>query len=743
MKKFTLLFCSLLLAFVASANVIVVDSVSNYATKYGATADGDTLLLYSGTYANQNFPVGKAITILAPDTCEVFLTGEIRGEGVGDGSGLYLENITIGDGASYLFNFAPVGTIKAISLKNCMIQNINRCTFYLGGDQASSAVELVEFEGCTFYNNNTGNWNFSWHTTPIYKWIMNECTFYKNDGVESFYNPRGTYDGKSHEFIFTHNTLYQGCRDANRYFCQVTNKFNGEDSKLVFTDNIIICPDGKVGGKLFSISAGYWDVTIKNNLIHGWEIPTLAEELGDVSMENNYSLADLEIPSAAALFADPANGNFSLYKGVTPVENKSTTGGVLGAQKWLKDAGQLYNLTHGLAAGVDSLAGTISGPSGKIPEGENVTLTAVKNYGFKFVKWVDENNATLSEETSYSFEMTGDKYVYAVFDAIPLFRLNITCKGGGSYVISETGKDGAYEYYEEGTELVITSKTNLITEFVMGYTDDMSEQFYAPEFSIVMGKDYTIVLEFVQKDFICGWDFDTQRSAVNQQRPADFLSRNYQDTAHVPTLDMYYTLYPGAPWTKTWWNRTDTYTAAVTWLRLTDSGDGTEYKTSDGAMDSSKYYTDQGFYWQTAVCTRGYMSDIKYCFSIRRTYMGHYDYFVQYSYDNTSWETVDTVTTTGGWQDFEVELPNTAAKELIYIRLIPDVTSGYDTNRIFDVYGVYVANIFLLADYDPNAVVAPVREEQEDMIYDLMGRRLKSADRPGIYIINGKKYLIK
>ncbi len=102
MKKFTLLFCSLLLAFMASANVIVVDSVSNYATKYAATADGDTLLLYSGTYANQNFPVGKAITILAPDTCEVFLTGEIKGEGVGDGSALYLENITIGDGASYL-----------------------------------------------------------------------------------------------------------------------------------------------------------------------------------------------------------------------------------------------------------------------------------------------------------------------------------------------------------------------------------------------------------------------------------------------------------------------------------------------------------------------------------------------------------------------------------------------------------------------------------------------------------------
>ena len=63
MKKFTLLFCSLLLAFMASAIVIVLDSLSNYATKYVATADGDTQLLYSGTYANQNFPVSKACTI--------------------------------------------------------------------------------------------------------------------------------------------------------------------------------------------------------------------------------------------------------------------------------------------------------------------------------------------------------------------------------------------------------------------------------------------------------------------------------------------------------------------------------------------------------------------------------------------------------------------------------------------------------------------------------------------------------
>ena len=36
MKKITLFLCSLMLAFVASANVIVVDSVQHYPTKYAA-----------------------------------------------------------------------------------------------------------------------------------------------------------------------------------------------------------------------------------------------------------------------------------------------------------------------------------------------------------------------------------------------------------------------------------------------------------------------------------------------------------------------------------------------------------------------------------------------------------------------------------------------------------------------------------------------------------------------------------
>ncbi|MBR5963543.1 MAG: hypothetical protein IK000_05270 [Bacteroidaceae bacterium] len=741
MKKFTLFASALLVALFASANVIVVETPEDYAAAYGSTVDGDTLMLYSGEYVNQNFPAGKTITVMAPDTCEVFLNGEVRGDGVGDGSGIVFENVIIGNGASYLFNFTPVGNIKVIKMKNTVLENVSRCTFYLGGDAATTSVELVEFDNCVLRNLNTGNWNMSWHTTPIYKWVINESTLYGNDGMECFYNPRGATD-KSHEFIFTKNTMYSGCRDANRTICNVSGNFSGEECVVKFTDNIIVCPEGKSAGKLWDIRAGYWDVTVKNNLIIGWQIPSVNEDIMDAVIENNYTLEDLGIASIGGIWADAAGADFTLYKGYTALDGKASDGGVLGDPEWLKEvSGNMYTLTQGVSEGQEDM-GSVSGPSGNIPEGTDVTLVATPAYGYKFVKWVNAAGETVSEDATYTFTVSGNTTVYAVFDALTMYTLNITCTNGGNYNLSDNGQDGKYP---EGTEVVVSVRTNLITTFTYGYMADMSEFYYGNEFVVVMDKDRDICLEFEQIDYICGWDFTDGNGAsggATQNRPADWLSKDYKDPEYVPQLDLYYTLYPDAPWTSGWWNRTDTYTAAVTWLRCTDKGDGTEFKTPEGAMDSTKYYTNQGFYWQTAVCTKGYVSDISFNFKMKRTYMGHYDYFVQYSYNKLSWETVDTVTTTGGWQDFCDTIPNTANKEMVYIRLIPDVTSGYDANRIFDVYGVYVADIFLVADVDPNSVETIEFPETETGYFDLQGRQV-AVPQKGIYIKNGKKVLVK
>ena len=730
MKKFTLFLCSLMLAFVASANVIVVDSVQHYPAKYAAAMDGDTLLLYSGTYANQNFPVAKSITVMAPDTCEVFMTGEIKSSGDDfSGASLTFENITIGDGASYLFNFGGSGVIKNITLKNCVLQNVNRCTIYIG---KGITVENFAFDGCTLHTLNAGTWNFSWSEAIINALTFNECTFYDNNSMESILLPRTTSEG-SLKFTFTKNTWFTGCRDNGRYILQAGGSYTGEENTLIIKDNVIVAPEGTNAGKLFSISAGWWEGEISHNLIHGWELPELGEDFGVLEVSDNYTLEDLGFTSTAAIFADAANGDFSIYEGISALDGKASDGSSLGASKWLKAADNLKTLTTGLAEGVDAAAGSISGPSGYVAAGTNVTLTAVKNFGFKFVKWVDANGATLSEEAVYTFEMKEDATVLAVFAPVTIYKLTINCVGGGSYTVSEAGKDGFFEEYEEGTELMITTVVNKVTEFVMG-TEAAGEMYFTPEFAIVMNKDMNITLEFAQKDYICGWDnfFD----GATNSRPADYLSGDYalaEDSSNIPALEMYYTYIPGAPHGG-WWNRDG---QGLIWIRCNETGDQNTYDN-----DSTMFFKDQGYYLQTAFSTKGYKTDVTFLISMSRSYRCYHEQLVQYSYNAMSWETVDTLTLAhNSMQDYEVVLPNTADQEIVYVRVYPNLNGPFDMNRYFDTYGLYFDNIFFVAE-STNAIQAP-KAEGETVIYDIMGRRLMNAERPGLYIIKGQKTLVK
>ena len=729
MKKFTLFLCSLMLAFVASANVIVVDSVQHYPAKYAAAMDGDTLLLYSGTYANQNFPVAKSITVMAPDTCEVFMTGEIRSSSDDfSGASLTFENVTIGDGASYLFNFGGSGIIKNIALKNCVLQNVNRCTIYIG---KGVTIENFAFDGCTLHALNTGNWNFSWSEAIINALSFNECTFYDNNGMESILLPRTTSEG-SLKFTFTKNTWFTGCCDNGRYILQAGGSYTGEENTLIIKDNVIIAPEGTTAGQLFTITAGWWEGEISHNLIHGWVLPELGEDFGVLEVSDNYTLEDLGIASTAGIFADAANGDFSIYEGISPLDGKASDGSSLGASKWLKAADNLKTLTIGLAEGVDAAAGSISGPSGYVAAGTNVTLTAVKNFGFKFVKWVDANGTTLSEEAVYTFEMKEDVTVLAVFAPVTIYKLNITCTNGGSYTVSEAGKDGLFEEYEEGTELMITTVVNKVTEFVMG-TEAAGEMYFTPEFAIVMNKDMNITLEFARKDYICGWDafFD----GATNSRPADYLSEDYAlaaDSSNIPALEMYYTYLPGAPHGG-WWNRDG---EGLIWIRVNENGTQDMFDS-----DSTKFFKDQGYYLQTAFSTKGYETDVTFLISMKGSYRYYHEQMVQYSYNGVSWETVDTLTVTGGFQDYETVLPNTADQEIVYVRVYPNLNGPYNLNNFFDTYGLYFDNIFFIAE-STNALQAP-KAEGETVIYDIMGRRLMNAERPGLYIINGQKTLVK
>lgn len=675
MKKITLFIMSAFLAITAAnARIVPVPSPTDFDAAYSAAVNGDTLQVYSGTYATAlAIPAGKAVTIMAADTSKAIFTNTITsaaGTSV-EGGSLSFENITV-NGTSYYVNLNGYGNIKLLSWKNCEIKNINRCFLY--GNCPDSSTQKSSVEKLVLYNNiihdcNAGTWNMMWTKTPVINLDIQQNTYYNNSSAESMYLPRSTWTGLSHTFTFAHNTVYQGQRDATRFICNDGSSYTGEESMYTFNDNIIVCPVGKVAGGLLKTNIG--QLIAKNNLIVGYGGYNITTPIA-MDTVNQYALATLGLQTIDQIFKDPSSADFTIYD-VSPLAKASTTGGLLGAARWFKVAGTLYTLNRTLAAGVDATAGTISGPVGSIEANDSVTLIANKNYGFVFSKWVDANGATLSTNASYTFVMDGNKDVFAVFDAMKMYKLNLTVEGGGQVQISEAGKDGQYLLYEEGKTITLTAISNPVIEFVFWGDFDGS-----PTKNITLTADMDITATFAAKSFVAGWEFNTVRNNAAQSRRADFVGAGV-DTSDVPTLGMYSSLDPTTPYS-TWWNRTQGVRyGATAWKTYATEGSG------------------QTYFWQTRINTTNY-KDVSVQWALMSMYYGYNKYKLTYSYNNISYQTAGEFTVNSAWTDYCDTLELSGGKENLWIRITPDGDPANMHGAFKDVDGTHIADIYILAE---------------------------------------------
>lgn len=79
-------------------------------------------------------------------------------------------------------------------------------------------------------------------------------------------------------------------------------------------------------------------------------------------------------------------------------------------------------ITYTVTTSIDPTgSGTATG-AGTYQQGASVTVTAVPGDGYKFVKWT-ENGQTVSESASYTFTVSGDRALTAVFEAEKTSRL--------------------------------------------------------------------------------------------------------------------------------------------------------------------------------------------------------------------------------------------------------------------------------------------------------------------------------
>ena len=327
-----------------------------------------------------------------------------------------------------------------------------------------------------------------------------------------------------------------------------------------------------------------------------------------------------------------------------------------------------------LSAAVSTVgAGTVKvSPAGTVFDAEtSITVTATKNFGYKFVNWTDANNQVVSTDETYTFSISANTALKANFEKINTYALNYKVEGGAKdYMISASPVPTIVEgknMYEEGTEVTLTASSNDILTFT-----NWNDGETGAERKINMNADQSYTAAYSAKDFIAGWDF---YKSAREGRTADFAAEdNDVDQFILRDADG------------------NTYT----WLDKSNSAGGYEGKNAavNWTTVSTKLLGET--YWQTKVNATAF-TDIKVKSSMLYNYNAYETYNVEYSLNGTNWTKVGAINMPGAkaWTDGEFTLPSDANnKAEVYIRWIADKTSSIKgatgNNDGIAIAGIYI-----------------------------------------------------
>lgn len=327
-----------------------------------------------------------------------------------------------------------------------------------------------------------------------------------------------------------------------------------------------------------------------------------------------------------------------------------------------------------LSAAVSTVgAGTVKvSPAGTVFDAEtSITVTATKNFGYKFVNWTDANNQVVSTDEAYTFSISANTALKANFENINTYALNYKVEGGAKdYMISASPVPTVVEgknMYEEGTEVTLTASSNDILTFT-----NWNDGETGAERKINMNADQSFTAAYSAKDFIAGWDF---YKSAREGRTADFAAED-NDVDQLILRDADGNTY--------------------TWLDKSNSAGGYEGKNAAVNWTSKKTKPLGETYWQTKVNATAF-TDIKVKSSMLYNYNAYETYNVEYSLNGTDWTKVGAIKMPGAkaWTDGEFTLPSDANnKAEVYIRWIADKTSSIK-GATGDNDGISITNIYI------------------------------------------------
>lgn len=653
--------------FLFGTNLILASTINVTPATIGASltaaADGDILLLDAGTYTSGiNFQTGKVITLQGVDKATVIITQSI---GLGTSTavtncGLLFKDLTINIAASYFMD-GTIGDLKIIEFNNVVIQNVNRCLLRTANTTANT-IDLIKFNNCTIKNCGSGGYSFLYPKHIVKSLEVTNTTLYNYTLGESFFYPQTTATSNVFTFSFQNNTVYKWGKDDTRALCNTRNLYS-TTSNYVFKNNIIAEPGATLLPKIVIATGG--NLVAEKNLVVNYGTYSMTSATSSSITDN--TLAGLGLSTVG--FTDPANGDFSILS-TSPVATASTTGGIIGDPRWLKVVSVPANLTVSVAP---AAGGTVTPPSTIYNQGDSVTLTATRNFGYQFKEWRNAvTNEVLSIQNPYTFTINSDLQLQAVFNTLTTYTFDVAISGSnlGSVTLTPQPTNGRYE---EGTNVNMKANSNRVVDFLK-WEDNSTNATR----NILMDGNKNFTATFNEIPFIVGWDFKT--SSPNSDRPADYYSQ-------LTNLGKFSAVKSDGT-TTSWLARpggsfTPSYPCVQLWTPAAQWATPTAYVASFSTLGHQ---------------------NVKINSMLSGSYQGRSIMKLEYSLDGINYTQVAQVDLAAvwnsSWADLNVTLPvdaNNQAK--IYVRWIADTVNSVvlGTNPA-DVDGTAIANVFVFAD---------------------------------------------
>lgn len=327
--------------------------------------------------------------------------------------------------------------------------------------------------------------------------------------------------------------------------------------------------------------------------------------------------------------------------------------------------------TLSVKSGMEGAGNVSSNPSGtEFDEGTSITVTATENFGYHFQSWNNDKGEVVSTENPYTFEISENTSLTAVYTKNNVYALNLTLEGGANTNLVQFSPEGnvvdGVHYYEEGTDVKLTVLNNRILTFT-NWEDNSTDAVR----EISMDGDKQVTATFSCADYIVGWDLYSDTPA--KERAADYKAES--DNAGLLSL-----------------RNAEGLTSS--WLAC-----GSEKGGQNGKY-AARVWRDlsEKYYFEISFSTKEY-SNIKLSAAVGDDFNAHSIVNAEYSIDGQTYTKFGTYTLPyRAWAEGEFDLPADAAgQDRVYIRFMPDWTSelvGSESN----LDGTAVAEIFVLAD---------------------------------------------